>query len=142
MFSIDDLNKQPDFKLPDNYFDKMQDEVLIKISRYERTLKQRKIFYSVGSIAASLLIVFSIVYFFPKENSSDFAALVIKNEKMQSIEDSYSITDMEYDIESPQKNKVSVNQMITEIELHNLDYDIVELYEESMYDIALLDLYY
>lgn len=114
MFSIDDLNKKPDFNLPEGYFEKMQDEVLTKIHRYEKKNKQRRIFYSIGAVAASLFIIFNIVYFFPDKKPANLAS---------------------------QNNKTSLKQIVTKIELNNLDYDIIEHYEESMYEVAFLDLY-
>lgn len=133
-----------DFKIPDGYFEKMQDEVFIKIHRHEKKLHQRKIFYSIGSIAASLLIIFSVVHFFPHEKSDNLASLVLEKKESYSTNDSLvnqDITDMKNDTEVP-KNKVSMKQRIAEIKLDNLDYDIIEYYEESIYDLALLDLYY
>lgn len=146
MPSINDLNKKPDFNIPDDYFERLQDEVLTKIHRYEKSLKQRRIFYSISSIAASLLIIFSTVYFFPDENSENFASLVSVKKEAQSMYDSITNQDTteiktEENKEVPQKNKIPMKPMIVETELDNLDYDIIEHYQESVYDLAFLDLY-
>jgi len=142
MISIDDLNKKPDFKLPNAYFEKMQDEVFAKIHQYEKKFTQRKIFYIISSMAASLLIIF-IVYFLPKENFSKLTSLISGEKEMQIISDNI-VMNLAMNIENVENlsNKVSVKQRIKKIELDNLDYSIIEYYEESIYDLALLDSYY
>ena len=144
MISIDDLNKKMDFKTPDGYFEKMQDEVFTKIHRYEKRRKQRRILYSITSVAASLLIIFSITFFLPNKNSGNLASLVYEKE-IQLADNSIidqDLTEIENDIDVSQENKTSIKQMIEKMELDILDYNIIEYYEEVVYNLALLDLYY
>jgi len=148
MLSINDLNKTMDFNLPEGYFEEMQDEVFTKIHRYEKRVKQHRIFYSIGAVAASLFIVFSIVYFSPNENSVNLVSLLPEGDELHSIYDNVIEDDLTTIEENNQEvavfpsKKISLKQMIAKIELDNLDYDIIEHYEEAMYDIAFLDLYY
>jgi len=144
MISIDDLNKKMDFKTPDGYFEKMQDEVFTKIHRYEKRRKQRRILYSITSVAASLLIIFSITFFLPNKNSGNLASLVYEKE-IQLADNSIidqDLTEIENDIDVSQENKTSIKQMIEKMELDNLNYNIIKYYEEVVYNLALLDLYY
>jgi len=148
MFSIDDLNKKMEFNVPDGYFEKMQNEVFAKIHWHKKKLKQRKIIYSIGSIAASLLIIINVVYFYPEKNSENFASLVPEKKEAQQplynniIEHDLIEVKNNSEIGISRKNKTSDKQIVAEMELDNLDYNIIEYYEESMYDLVLLDLYY
>ena len=61
MSILDKIKKGEDFQVPDGYFDKLPDVVLAKIKK-EKPITQRKhILYTIGSIAASLLLLLGIV---------------------------------------------------------------------------------
>ena len=146
MPSINDLNRNTEFNLPDGYFEKLQDDILTRVHRYEKGLKQRKITYFISSIAASFLIIFSLTYFFSSENPENLVSLIPDNKEVQLMYDTLTnqhVTEVKTEEKEnvPQKSKTPVKQMIAKTTPDNLNYDIIEYYQDAMYDVAMLDLY-
>ncbi len=145
MTSLNDLKNRVDFKIPDGYFDRMQKEVLQKIHLREKRIKQRKIFFTIGSVAASLLIIFNIVFFFPNEDTTELASYTSEKKFVEKVVE-IAVPEPELEkvpepIVKTERKSSSIEQEVIEMELENLDYAIIESYEESMYDLVLLDLY-
>ena len=155
MSSLDQLKKDIEFTTPDFYFENLETVVLTKIKKQEIRARNKKIFISISSIAASFLLLFTIFNF---TASQEMDTLVSDNSQTPTI--SVDVIDEQHTAKqepepeillamatpatasSSPKNAVHHTakhissvanvEMLQDDNFNNLDYQIIEYYEDEM----------
>ena len=151
MKNLDEIKNDNGFDVPEHYFDELGNNVIAKIKKQEKKQRNNRIFMSVSSIAASLLIILSIFYFKPTSEVHDLALVhqqaeipVTFNEENLSKQEGIVVENIaepvvrEYAKTSSEKVTNAIAQNIQHENLDNIDYQIIEYYDD---DIMFADTY-
>ena len=137
-----DQYKKNCFKVPENYFEQLEDEVLLKIRKSDAKLKRRKWYISIASAAASLLILVSIITFYEKPEQIFMANAVPFSENLALAMNDLHFLEETVLYEEPGITPAEITK-ITEVvsaeNLEDIDYQIIESYFE---DALSLETYY
>ena len=137
-----DQYKKNCFKVPENYFEQLEEEVFQKIRQSDLKLKRRKWYISIASAAASLLVLVSIISFQDEqepalmaqaESFSESLALAIND--LHFLEE--TVLHEEPNIIPSEIEKIT--DVISDENLEDIDYQIIESYFE---DALSLESYY
>ncbi|MDR3046919.1 MAG: hypothetical protein LBU51_04790 [Bacteroidales bacterium] len=93
--NLDELKSNIQFEMPENdYFEAMKKDLFKKIHQKKKNLRLRTIIYST-SIAASFLIIFTVIQYFPSTTDPGLAQLTEKNIPIDQIAiDAPSVVDV------------------------------------------------
>lgn len=104
--NLEQLKKKDIFKVPENYFEHLPNEVMAKVNYRRIKQKRNRVLLSIASAAASIAIVIGIINFYGEGN------------ELTQIPQSSQHHD--------------IAQIIAEKEFDNLDYQIMEYYEDQI----------
>ena len=154
MSPLEQLKKDIEFKTPDFYFENLEGIVLSKIKKQEIRARNKKIFISISSIAASFLVLISLFRF---TASPEMDTLISDNQ----IPPVFTVTIDEQNIDNQEPEEpvllaatipmntssspknvthqpvkpvssVSNSEGTHNGNFNNLDYQIIEYYEDEM----------
>ncbi len=157
MIDLNKIDKKEIFQVPENYFEEMQEQVLAKIRHQKIKSRNNRVLVAITSIAATFLLVFSLLHFIPQPDQGNFALTGTHESLSEMLTDTGSTESVMPDEVQVTENRttnrdIAINrvssvmpketstlaQVIENVELDNLDYQILEYYQE---DISLMDLY-
>lgn len=156
MIDLNKIEKKEIFQVPENYFEEMQEQVLAKI-RHQKIRSRNRLLVAITSVAATFLLVFSLLHFIPQPEQGNLAFTGNHDSLSEILTDTGSTESVMPDEVQVTENRttsrdIAINrvssvipketstlaQVIENVELDNLDYQILEYYQE---DISLMDLY-
>ena len=154
MSPLEQLKKDIEFKTPDFYFENLEGIVLSKIKKQEIRARNKKIFISISSIAASFLVLISLFRFTASpemdtlisDNQSSSVSIAIVDKQdidNQETEEPILLVTTTYTATSSSPKNVASKpakkvSSISNVEgthdgnFNNLDYHIIEYYENEM----------
>lgn len=157
MIDLNKIEKKEIFQVPENYFEEMQEQVLAKIRHQKIKSRNNRVLLAITSIAATFLLVFSLLHFIPQPEQGNLALTGNHDSLSEILTDTGSTESVMPDEVQVTENRttsrdIAINrvssvipketstlaQVIENVELDNLDYQILEYYQE---DISLMDLY-
>ncbi|WP_272022669.1 hypothetical protein [Olleya namhaensis] len=121
-------SKTVSFKVPDNYFETIEDSIVAKLNKPEPkvfNLFSKKVITSVSSIAAAIVILFSLNLFKSSPTLENLDTATVENYILDEIE----INELDLLIDT---SELSQNDFI--------NYDLIEI-DDYIDDIELNDLY-
>lgn len=157
MIDLNKIDKKEIFQVPENYFEEMQEQVLAKIRHQKIKSRNNRVLVAITSIAATFLLIFSLLHFIPQPDQGNLALTGTHESLSEMLTDTGSTESVMPDEVQVTENRttnwdIAINrvssvmpketstlaQVIENVELDNLDYQILEYYQE---DISLMDLY-
>lgn len=147
MPTLDQLNKNSGFLLPDNYFVDLEDVVLIKIRHQKRKMMRRRLYLSAASVAAVALLILSLTLFIPQNRNSFFTQMITTSPIALSDDSIGNNIEISSDIsgvvnETSSSPDQLLAQTIQKTEWDNIDYQIMEFYNDDFSYSEMIDSYY
>ena len=156
MENLDQYRDKDAFRVPDGYFENLQNNLFQKIHHRQKIARRNKFIISFSSVAACLLIIVGIFSFFHQDGKSVLLSSRDTVSDAAVIEQPLSETTTNPEIITVDKMKLNEKQLANsssaksakkEIsenksqQFDELDYEIVESYSDELVYADILELY-
>ena len=134
MKKLNDIPKENPFLVPDNYFDELEQDVMVQVHQIQKASHRRRIYTIITAAAAvvALLIAINVWIFSPdnkgqdatlaQESTNNTGVLLASSEDNDVLSNGVSMPTVEFE----------------EVDFDNVDYQILDYYVDEMSDLEYL----